>query len=314
MTCERYHHSIEAYVDGECRPDEAAALREHLHVCSTCRRRALQLSALQELVNQTLSVGTAPPDLWQRIASRLNQGQPAPAVSSALRRASWDGAHRLLAAAAVVVMLAAGSLALMLQPEVQPEEAVVRETVQDLVTFDLSRRPFDIAASDPTIVRAWFAGKVRFKLPPLKARAVGYELIGSRLCWLLGRRGGAFTYQHGERFMTLYVIQGDAVELSDGRFDPVLGKAAVRRQVANYASLVWRRGDLVFSLVSDASDEEMTRFAATVISHGEEAATRRHGVLAALPPGRDGVRDGYHPGWLVKQQLPHISETIDDQR
>jgi anti-sigma factor RsiW len=182
--------------------------------------------------------------------------------------------RRLLAVAAVVA-LAVGGLALMLRPQIQSEQTVVRETVQDLVTFQLSRRPFDIAASDPAIVRAWFDGKLRFQLPPLKARAAGYALVGSRLCWLLGRRGGAFSYQHGERLMTLYVIQGDAVELSGGSVDPVLGTMAVRRQVAAYGSLVWRRGDLVFSLVSDASDEEMTAFAATVISNGDEAATQR---------------------------------------
>lgn len=287
MTCERYHRSIEAYVDGECRADEAATLREHLHVCPACRSRAERLSALQELVRRTLSAETAPADLWQRIASRLDQGPAVPAVASG--RALWSDVRRLLAVAAVVA-LAVGGLALMLHPQVQSEQTVVRETVQDLVTFQLSRRPFDIAASDPAIVRAWFDGKVRFQLPPLKARAAGYALVGSRLCWLLGRRGGAFSYQRGERLMTLYMIQGDAVELSGGRFDPVLGTMTVRRQVANYGSLVWRRGDLVFSLVSDASDEEMTVFAATVIGHGEATAARRDVVLIGLsavgPMGR----------------------------
>lgn len=284
MTCERYHLSIEAYVDGECAAGEAAALREHLHVCPACRSRAERLSALQELVHGALAAETAPPDLWPRIASRLGQGPAVPAAAP--RHAPWAGERRVLAVAVVVVTLVAGGLALMVQPQVQSEQAIVRETVQDLVTFDLSRRPFDIEASDPAVVRAWFDGKVRFELPPLQSHAGGYELAGSRLCWLLGRRGGAFTYQRGERFMTLYMMQGDAVELSGSRFDPVLGTEVVRRQVANYGSLVWRRGDLVLSLVSDASDEEMTTFAATVISHGEATAARRGVVLAAHSPIR----------------------------
>lgn len=287
MTCERYRGSIEAFVDGECRPEEAQSLREHLHVCPACRARAEQLSALQELVHRLQSTETAPPDLWHRIERRLGQARPAPPVTP--RRFFGAGTRRLLAATFVTLVLAAAGMQ-ALRHQAPVEQAVISKTVEDFVTFRLSQRPFDLASDDPGVVRAWFAGKIRFELPPMKKSVAGYELVGSRLCWLLDQRLGAFSYQAGDRMMTLYVMHGGEMELSGGSFETALGTVAARRRVDGYGGLVWRRGELMFSLVSSASDEEMTAFAAALVGGGDAAARARDGFVAVAAGARGNIR------------------------
>lgn len=277
-SCARYDRMIEAYVDGECPADEAAALRVHVRDCAPCRRRAESLSRLQELVHDSLAAEPAPPGLWQKIDEGLDAVEAAPRADRFPRLAPWGGWRRLAAVAAVLVLLVAGALAL--RPGVSSEQLVVHETVEDFVTFQLSGRPFDSVATDPVAVRAWFADKIQFALPRLMSEVAGYQLVGSRLCWLLDRRLGAFTYRRDDRLMTLYVMDGEGIELADGRFDEALGAMAARRRVEAYNSLVWRHGDLLFSLVSTAPDDEMTAFAAAVLDGARQHVER---AGAAVP-------------------------------
>jgi anti-sigma factor RsiW len=129
----------------------------------------------------------------------------------------------------------------------------------------LSERAYDIASSDPNETLAWFATRVSFELPPLAAHVLGYRLVGGRLCWLLDQRLGAFTYERDGQHITVYVMQADAIDMASASIDPVLAKAG-RSEQDGYSSLVWRQQGLIFSLVSEVSDEEMTRFSDALIA------------------------------------------------
>ena len=61
MACQRDALEIEAYVDGECPPEQAAALCAHFRTCASCRRRAEDLRRLQELVHDRMT-REGPPD------------------------------------------------------------------------------------------------------------------------------------------------------------------------------------------------------------------------------------------------------------
>jgi anti-sigma factor RsiW len=94
---------------------------------------------------------------------------------------------------------------------------------------------------------------------------LGYRLVGGRLCWLLDQRLGAFTYERDGQHITVYVMQADAIDMASASIDPVLAKAG-RSEQDGYSSLVWRQQGLIFSLVSEVSDEEMTRFSDALIA------------------------------------------------
>jgi anti-sigma factor RsiW len=277
MTCKVYRSAVEAWVDGQCPADEAAVLERHLQNCTACRNYADELDTQRTQVRWALGGETAPPDLWPRIAARL--GFPRVGPPSAPRHARWLGARQLLAAAAVVAVVALGALALApsLPPQHggAPAHTVVDATVQDFVTFRLSERAYDISSGDPDATLAWFADRVSFELPPLEARVLGYRLVGGRLCWLLDQRLGAFTYERDGQHITIYVMQADATETASASADPVLAKTRGRSGQDGYSSLVWRQQGLVFSLVSEVSDEEMTRFSAALIEAVEQSNAKR---------------------------------------
>ena len=46
--CENYWEALNAFVDGECSPEEEAALRAHLADCAACREALAELNALHD--------------------------------------------------------------------------------------------------------------------------------------------------------------------------------------------------------------------------------------------------------------------------
>ena len=46
--CENYWEALNAFVDGECSPEEEAALRAHLADCAACREALAELTALHD--------------------------------------------------------------------------------------------------------------------------------------------------------------------------------------------------------------------------------------------------------------------------
>jgi anti-sigma factor RsiW len=264
MTCQNFEQAIDEYVDGECRGTDKVRVREHLLTCSSCRARAERLSRLQELMRQEFSRECAPPHLWSRIVDRL--GAPQSPIKPIGQRSWVTRAWRLATAAVALIGLVTGGVLLHTW---QPTSAtVMRETTQDFVTFQLSRRPYDFVSASPAESRDWFAGKIGFELPLLKHHAAGYELTGSRLCWLLEQRLAAFTYQRGDHLMTLYVMDGRGIAGSSGQ-ESSLAATIVQRRADGYGNVVWRRGDLLFSLVSSEPRDEILAFAADVVGADE---------------------------------------------
>ena len=45
--CENYWEALNAFVDGECSPEEEAKLRAHLTECTACREALAELTALR---------------------------------------------------------------------------------------------------------------------------------------------------------------------------------------------------------------------------------------------------------------------------
>ncbi len=100
---------LSEYADGDLSPAEEAACAAHLETCPVCRDT---LAALAQVRTAVAGLPGIPPsaDLWSGIAQRLDQG------ASSLRPVRGTGPRRIvvsvrgLAAAAVLVAVASGSL------------------------------------------------------------------------------------------------------------------------------------------------------------------------------------------------------------
>ncbi len=290
MTCERIEPLLGAYSDGACRDAEACEVHRHLETCAACRRRLAELDEIRSMLRLEVAGETAPSGLWASVGRALDEEDR----TGAARKGATRSVPRLrpLALAASVMLMVAITLSGSWWPT-GGAEAVVREPVNDFVTYRLSHRALDIASRDPRANARWFEGKIAFRLPAIETKVAGFELLGSRLCWLLDRRLSALTYQKDGRLLSLYVMSGAGLRLPVATFEPAArGEVSVHHMDA-LVSVIWRRDGLVYALVSDLPVRELLPFAA---AYGADATALRPRPIpvaasrAAMQPQASGAR------------------------
>lgn len=219
----------------------------------------------------------SPAGLWDRIAQTLDaediriaaarRALPAlgRSIAKTLAQARywimpvWRPAVGLAAIATVVAtMIVADPLALRKERQLN---ALVREPVNDLITYRVSRRPLDFESGDPHTISEWWADKLDFRPPEPLAEIDGYRLIGGRLCYFLGRRLSALMYRKDEHVVSLYVMSSDQLELPGGGNERIDGWKVSVHEHKGYTSLIWKEGSLAVALVGDLSSKELLRAA-----------------------------------------------------
>lgn len=261
MPCNKMTYKLEAFVDGECSADEEKMICDHLENCTTCRQHVDRLRAVNERVSTGLGEVKAPDDLWQRIEARLPERpdehlSPTPDVW--FRRPIWQ----MAVAASLMLMLAlpAGLSWFWMNQD----NSIIAAPIKDFSTYRDSGRSLDIASRDPDTIRSWFASRLTFEAPKLKAEVAGFDLVGGRLCWLLERRLSAFAYQRGDQSLALYVMTAHDITLPSSTYDPELGISLSSHQVDGLRTMIWRMDELVYMVVSDIPKQDMSIFLAAL--------------------------------------------------
>jgi len=261
MPCPKITYQLEASVDGECGADEERMIRDHLEHCVACRERVDGLQNLNETIKAGLGDVKAPDDLWQRIEARLPESlddhRPANAKPW-IRQPVWQMA--IAASLALMLVLPAG----LTWQWIQQDVSIIAAPVQDFSTYRDSGRSLDIASQDPEIIHSWFASRLTFEAPRLEARVAGFDLVGGRLCWLLERRLSAFAYERGDQTITLYVMTAHDITLPSSTYDPELGISLSSHEVDGLRTMIWRAGDLLYTVVSDLPKQDMSIFLAAL--------------------------------------------------
>ncbi|MGI9486885.1 MAG: anti-sigma factor family protein [Geminicoccaceae bacterium] len=261
MPCDQITFKLEAFVDGECGADDRKMISDHLESCATCRQHVDELRALNNTISAGLVEVKAPSDLWQRIEAQLpgdlDDYRPAK-IRPWSKRPIWQ----MAIAASLLVMLAlpAG----WTWQWMRQDNSLIIAPIQDFSTYRDSGRSLDIASRDPEIIHNWFTSKLTFEAPKLKANIAGFNLVGGRLCWLLKRRLSAFAYQRGGQALSLYVMKAHDLILPSGTFDPELGIILSSHEIGDFRTMIWRAGDLVYAVVSDISNQDMSIFLAAL--------------------------------------------------
>jgi hypothetical protein len=111
--CREYRRRIPLSLYGEIEPREARALAAHLSRCRPCRKEAAAWEESIALLREGRPVRTAPPDLWDRLAPRLdevdrerNRGVAPKPLSLSIPRSRPAWVPPLAAAALIAAVLA----------------------------------------------------------------------------------------------------------------------------------------------------------------------------------------------------------------
>lgn len=288
-------------------------IAQHLQECPACRAFAGAVDRTETSLRSVWARESAPPELWQRILRTIDSDDTRAGAVTAKLTAASSGIARLAAflgldrpgvlwrplvgvvvASLLLVVVIADPLGTWRHGDVAP---IVREPINDLITYRMSRRALDIASDDPHVISEWLTGKIDFLLPQPVPEIAGYHLVGSRLCYILNRRLSALMYQRGEHFVSLYIMSRERLDLPSGADEKITDWKITVHEHKGYTSLVWQEGSLAFALVSDLSRRDLLPAAVDLRrgwDNGRVSRVRPFGTPGAdvLIKASDRVRQG----------------------
>ena len=281
MNCSAAGSWVDALLDGELDPKNAAEVEAHLEACPACKQRYEAKRALSSNMRRLDLGHTAPESLRRRIAAGLEEaarvgsvepgstGSPSVSATSGQRaataRAATRGPARWLVLAGWPVALAASALlaSVLLQQRSQEADEVVAAHVRSLLADHLN----DVVSSSHHTVKPWFAGKINFAPPVPDLSSQGFELVGGRLDYLEHQQVAALVYRkHGHIINVLASLPG--------RDTASLPQTA---RVQGYSLRSWKQAGLNLVAVSDIDPVELANleqgFEKPVAAGGEPAGS-----------------------------------------
>ena len=275
MNCSTVGSWVDALLDGELDPKNAAEVEAHLEACAACKQRYEAKRALSSNMRR-LDLGyTAPESLRRRITAGLEAAQADSmepgstrdrAVGPPGQRAATRGPARWLVLAGWPVALAASALlaSVLLQQRSQEADEVVAAHVRSLLADHLN----DVVSSSHHTVKPWFAGKINFSPPVPDLASQGFELVGGRLDYLEHQQVAALVYRkHGHIINVLASLPG--------RDTASLPQTA---RVQGYSLRSWKQAGLNLVAVSDIDPVELAN-----LEQGFETPAAAGGEPAGSP-------------------------------
>jgi anti-sigma factor RsiW len=238
--CDEMRLLVQADVDGELQPAEAARVSAHLEHCPRCAEMQVQLLALSSRIRQDAPRYPASSDLRARIGASLAAAAPRRKAERRPRLVpgAWFGTGFALAACLALVLLLPGGNGL--------PDAVVAAHIRALQPGHL----MDVVSTDQHTVKPWFDGRLPFAPPVKDLAATGYPLVGGRLDYFAGHTAAALIYRHGPHVIDLFAWPGTAA----------LDRVPASGSRDGYNFLRWNRDGMTFWAVSDLNEQELADF------------------------------------------------------
>jgi anti-sigma factor RsiW len=252
--CAEMRLLVQADVDGELSPREAAAVAAHVDQCPSCAALQLQLIGLSGRIRQEVPYHKAPDALRTAVLGRIAAAAtPVPRAANDNPVARWRRLPRFGLGRGPLVPFGAGAAVaaclalLLLVPSAGGlPEAVVSDHIRALQPGHL----MDVVSTDQHTVKPWFDGRLDFAPPVKDFKTEGFPLAGGRLDYLAGHPAAALIYQRRQHLIDLYVWP------DDGR--PGQGPASGSRSGYNFVH--WSEGGMSFWAVSDLGAGELEDF------------------------------------------------------
>lgn len=256
MNCAASGKWIDALLDGELDPKNAAGVEAHLASCAACKQRYEARRAVSSNIRR-LDLGYAAPESLRLRIGAMLEAEQAPAAPTSTRsavtqptatqstRSAPRGPARWLMLAGWPVALAASALlaTVLLQQRSQEADEVVAAHVRSLLADHLN----DVVSTSHHTVKPWFAGKIDFSPPVPDLTSLGFELAGGRLDYLDHQQVAAIVYRkHGHIINVLASLPGrDTANIPH------------TAHVQGYSVRSWRQSGLNLVAVSDIDPLEL---------------------------------------------------------
>jgi anti-sigma factor RsiW len=252
MDCTELERSIDAFLDGEFDARERSEVEAHLAGCAPCRALAASRSRVRSAVRAKLRDAMTPPAPTGRAPAALRARIEGALASR--RRPLW---RRALAPIPVATLAACAAGALLVLASHRGRATLVDEAVRK----HHRGLPLEVtaAAIGEGSIPSWFADKLDFKPLPPRFRADGVRVVGARLSHLREWPAAYYRYELPRGQAGLFVVDDPDRRFDAAGRDVRVGPSVVRLvNSRGYNVAVWRRDEIVYSLVSDL--DEMALF------------------------------------------------------
>jgi anti-sigma factor RsiW len=238
-------HLLDAQA-GRLPPGVEAELRTHLGGCAQCAHEDAAERVLTEALERRLPQYPASLALKRRLTTQW----PVPNPVGRTRRGGWS---RWLMPAAAAAILVVAAVPAYLGRRDAGLDGTVSEAVNNHQRVLQPDRPLGVKDSGMHQVRPWFAGRVDFAPVVPFAGDADYPLKGGTVEYFLDRRAAVFVYGRRLHTISLFVFRPEGVPLPSGE--------RAERTVRGFHTVLWRRGDLGYALVSDLNAAELRALA-----------------------------------------------------
>jgi anti-sigma factor RsiW len=195
MNCDAAELLLHGLIDREI---DSGEIEAHIQGCTCCAARLGAYRALHEAMSK-VELRLAPPiGLRATILARL---RPATGRSIFARLAL---APALSAIAAALLMLA------VLRPG--QDDVLVSDVVSAHLRSLEASHLTDVQAGDQAVVRPWFSAHLGAAPPIPDLTQQGFELVGGRIDYVLGKPVAAIAYRRDDHIINLFVAQGGGVD------------------------------------------------------------------------------------------------------
>jgi mycothiol system anti-sigma-R factor len=265
--CDSYDATIQLYLDNELSCQDVEDLRAHLEECEACRTELEAEKRLSALLHRSRPLYSAPDTLRARV---MRAAKPFPPIITYAavhprKRITAVLARRLQfvsrrdhswGALLVAILLVAASLVLV--PGILRQSSAnsyIETAVAAHRSFLNGTLPLEIESGSPSVVTAWFAGKVPFTFRlPSSAEESGhdqvYQLTGGRLINYKGEYAALLAYQMQQKKISLLVSSGKSAVAAGGEEVPSGGIVFHYSKRASFNVITWSNHGLTYALVS----------------------------------------------------------------
>ena len=242
---------LTGYMDGELDLVYRVEIERHLQTCPECKRSLADGRTLAATLHSKPLYYAAPNGLESRVLTAVRT------AADAQRPPTRRSLRPVAAFAATAAAFCCLWFVFALTPRTLRAEAVTQQITCSHVRSLMATHLLDVASEDPTVIKAWFRGKLDYMPPVSDLRVQNYPLQGARLDYLSDRPVAALVYTRRNHTINLFLWP--AVEAGS----PTIQQESRR----NYRLCRWTLGAMTYWAVSDLSAEELNLFAQTVQEH-----------------------------------------------
>jgi anti-sigma factor (TIGR02949 family) len=249
--CHETQEHLQGFMDLALTPDQEERLRAHLKICSACTRELTAQREIRSRVAAEVPRREVPAELRRKVQEILSPREawiwtflPRPALQ-------WG------MAVAALILISLISLTLLTRGRDERIPWIVIEAVNDHRSFAMRVDPPALPTVDREQVKQLVEAKVGFQIDPPVAQAAGLRLVGGDVTYFLDRKVACILYGKGSKLVTLLVLRGEGIDVTEQEFRRVNGLQVYTTSHEGTGVVLWKQDDLLYSLISELPQEEL---------------------------------------------------------